>query len=449
MAAAGTGSILVLGPGGEVVGIVTDRDLRRRVLAAGRSSQDTVEAVMSSPVVSISPEAFALEALLEMTRRAIHHLAVVEGGRLVGVVSSHDLLGTHALAPLEVSRRIQAARTLEDVRATMPDQLGAIRALVAQDLSGYEIGRVAAELNDHVVRKVLELAQERLGAEGVGRAPVPFCWLALGSEGRREQTLRTDQDNGLLYADAPGLDPLAERYFARLAERTIGILVDLGYPRCPADAMASNPRWRRPLAAWCGYFAEWIRDPTPENLLHASVFLDFRAVEGETRLADGLRDEIRTQVTSWRSFPRHLAKVAVSQGSPLGLFGRFLLRRENGVRGLDVKLSGMLPLVNVLRAYAIELGLGETNTIERLEASARIGRCFTEGEVADVREAYETLFRLRLGHQLARLDAGGPPDNLIDPRALARSEQQRLREALRVVRRLQGKAEDRYFTEAL
>lgn len=449
MAAAGVGSVLVTGPDGGLVGIVTDRDLRQRVLAAGRSPEAAVETVMSGPVVTISPEAFALEALLEMTRRGIRHLAVVEAGRVLGVVSSQDLLAAQASAPLEVSRRIQAAATLEELQAAALEQVGAIRALAAQGLSGYEIGRVVSELNDHVVRRVLALAEAALHAEDAARPPVPFCWLALGSEGRREQTLRTDQDNALVYADAPGFEPLAERYFDRLAARAIGMLVDLGYPRCPADNMASNPRWRQPLAAWRGYFATWIQEPTPAHLLHACVFLDFRGIAGETALADRLRGAVLAEVDAWRAFPRHLAKAAVFHAPPLGLFGRFVLQRQDGMRGINVKLAGLMPLVNVLRAYAVDLGLHETNTIERLEAATRVGRCFTEEEAADARDAFETLFRLRLTHQLAQLDAGQAPSNFLDPRRLGRLEQRRLKAALRVVRRLQGKAEDRYFTEAL
>ncbi len=446
----GVGSIIVVAPGGESLGIVTDRDLRERVLGAERSTSDSITTVMSTPLAAISPEAFVFEALLQMTRANIHHLAVVEAGKLIGVVSSHDLLLLQAAAPLYLACLIQSRASLGELGAAVPDLTEAIRHLFGQGLSGYEIGRIVSELNDLVIVRVLDFVERELQEGGLGEPPLPFCWLVLGSEGRREQTLRTDQDNALVYQDPSlAVRQTAERYFRAFAERVIEHLVRLGYPRCPADSMASNPQWCQPLSVWRGYFAEWARDTTPQNLMHASIYLDFRSVGGTARLAEELRDEVRAQVNAWRSFPRYLGKIAVSHGPALGLFGRFKLQRENGRRGINLKLGGMLLLNNALRAYAVDLGLDETNTIERLEAAARMGGCFTPDEVEDIREAYETIFHLRLRHQLARLADGREADNLIDPFALTGGEQRRLRGAFRAIRRLQGKVEDRYLTQAI
>jgi CBS domain-containing protein len=450
MAEHGVGSIVVLGPSGHPDGIVTDRDVRERVLAAGRSPNEAVTAVMTAPVVTVSPEAFVIEALLEMTRRDIHHLVVMEGGRLIGVISSHDLLLLQAAAPLELGRLIQGRASIDELAGVVPELTRTTQSLFDQGHSGYEIGRIVAELNDLMIRRVLALVEQDLRAEQVGGPPVPFCWLVLGSEGRREQTIRTDQDNALVYADPPpGLAPWAERYFGLLAERVIAGLVRLGYPPCPANSMASNPQWRQPLATWRRHFADWVGNPAPQNLLYSSIYFDFRPLTGATELADALRDEIRAQVGAWRSFPRYLGRLAVSHSPPLGMFGRFVLERKNGVRGINVKLNAMLLLVNALRAYAIELGLEETNSVERLEAATRTEGCFTSDEAEDVRGAYETIFHLRLGHQLAQLGQGQRPDNFVDPRTLGRNDQRRLREAFRSIRRLQGKVELRYLTEAL
>jgi CBS domain-containing protein len=213
--------------------------------------------------------------------------------------------------------------------------------------------------------------------------------------------------------------------------------------------MASNPRWCQPLGVWRGYFQDWVRDPAPQHLLYSAIYFDLRPVAGEFRLAADLRQEIHAQVSAWRSFPRQLATLAVSHAPPLGLFGRFVLGRGEGRRGIDLKLGGVLLLVNALRAYAIDLGLDETNTIERLEAAVRAGGCFTEDEAEGVRLAYETIAHFRLRHQLARMAAGREPDNVIAPSTLGRADQRRLKDAFRDIRRLQGKIEDRYFTEAL
>ena len=450
MTAQGASSIVVLDADGRPEGIVTDQDLRARVIAAGRPPDDPVAAIMTAPLVTLSPEAFVYEALVEMTRHGIHHLLVVEAGRLLGVLSADDLLVLQATTPLEVARGIQSCASLGELAERVPELTRTTQRLFEEGLSGYALGRLVSEMNDLLIRRVLALVLHDLEAEGLGEPPLAFCWLVLGSEGRREQTLRTDQDNALVYDDPPtGFAKPAAQYFGLLAERVIDGLLRLGYPRCPGGSMASNPKWRQPLAVWRGYFAEWARDTTAQNLMYASIYLDFRPLAGATRLAEALRDEVRAQARAWRSFPRYLAKIAVSHRPPLGFFGRFALRREHGRRGVNVKLGGMLLLTNALRAYAVELGLDETNTIERLEAVTRAGDCFRPEERDDIREAYETIFHLRLRHQLARLSAGQPPDNLVDPRTLSVTDQRRLKDAFRAIRRLQGKLEDRYFTEAL
>jgi CBS domain-containing protein len=449
MTAQGATSIIAMGPEGRPEGIVTDRDLRERVLAAGRSPEEPVASIMTAPLVSVSPEAFVFEALLEMTRHRIHHLLVVEGGRPLGVLSGDDLLRVEAAQPLERARAIEACPTLEALAGLVPDLTATTRQLFDEGLSGYELGRIIAELNDLVIQRVLGFVARDLGEAGLTAPRLDFCWLALGSEGRREQTLTTDQDNALVYDDpGPVLRRPAAEYFAAFAGSAIEGLVRLGYPRCPAGAMASNPEWCQPLAVWRDYIGAWARDTTAQNLMRASIHLDFRPVAGAGRLAAALREELRGQVQAWRSFPRYLGKIAVSHRPPIGLLRRFRVARQNGRRGINLKLGGLLLLNNALRAYAIELGLDETNTIERLEGATQAG-CFTTDEAEDVRQAYETIFHCRLRHQLARLAAGAPPDNVLDPYALARGDQQRLLDAFRAIRRLQGKVAIRYFTEGL
>jgi CBS domain-containing protein len=446
----GADAVVVIGATGQPEGILTDRDLRERVVAAGRATAEPVASVMTTPVVTISAEASLLDAVLDMTRLGIHHLVVMEAQRLLGVVSGHDLLHLHAAAPVQLARMIQSARNLDELAPVLPALVETIRRLFEQGLPGSDIGRIVAEINDHLVRQVLGQAEEGLRQSGADAPPVAYCWLAFGSEGRREQTIRTDQDNALVYEDPPpALREPAQAHLRALAERVIAALGHLGHPPCPAGFMASNPRWCQPLAAWRGDIAAWIAEPLAENhLLYASTCFDFRPVAGAETLARALRDEVRSQTRAWRSYPRHLAKVAVSHGPPLGLFGRFVLETENGARGINIKLNGMLPLVNALRTYAIDLGVEETNSLDRLAAATAAG-CFTSAEAEETHRAYEILFRLRLGHQLDRIAAGRSADNFLDPRALDREDQRRLKEAFRTVRRVQGKVAMRYFTEPL
>ncbi|MEW6047854.1 MAG: DUF294 nucleotidyltransferase-like domain-containing protein, partial [Bacillota bacterium] len=323
--------------------------------------------------------------------------------------------------------------------------------LVDAGVSAIDLARIAAELNDALVRRVLALTEARLAEEGYGEPPVPYCWLALGSEGRREQTLRTDQDNALVYVTDSLVPPWgAEVYFKRLAERTVQGLVRCGVPPCPAGVMASNPKWCQPVDVWREYFSRWVRESSVQDLLLASIFFDFRPVWGESRLAHQLRRHLGEQIASWRAFLRLLAWSAVYWVPPLGVFGRIVTPRWGPARGMiDLKPQGMLPLVGSVRVHALDLGLPHTNTLDRIrEASAADGR-LAPGEVEELTAAYETITRLRLRSQLADLRAGRAPSGPMPLHALNRADRAALREAFAAIRRLQDDLRSRFMTDVL
>ncbi|HSE95282.1 MAG TPA: DUF294 nucleotidyltransferase-like domain-containing protein, partial [Methylomirabilota bacterium] len=264
----GIGSLIVVADSGAPIGIVTDRDLRSKVVARDRPTTDPVAAIMSAPLISIEADQMALDALLEMTRRSIHHLAVTESERLRGVVSSHDLTRLPGAHPVALAREIEDQVSIEGLAKLASRQPDVVRWLVKGGAAVFDIGRIVAELNDRLVRRTLDLTGAALEAEGLGRPPVAYTWLAAGSEGRREQTLKTDQDNGLVYDDPPEeLAAEAGAYFARLAGRIGEALVSLGFPACDGGFMASNPRWCRPWSTWRDYFAGWMGTPDPEDIL--------------------------------------------------------------------------------------------------------------------------------------------------------------------------------------
>ena len=237
-------AVVVVGPDGAPLGIVTDRDLRTKVVAARRDAGATRAGdVMSAPLRTIAPGAFAFEALLEMTRREIHHLVVVEAGRVAGLLASDDLLMAQAVHPVMLAREIAQAPSREALAGCAAGVTALVQRLVADGGRVGDIARIVAELNDRIATRILAQAEASLAERGDGAPPVAYCWLVFGSEARREQTLRTDQDNGLVYADPPPeLASKAAEYFARLADEAIAGLIAVGFPPCPGGAMATNPR---------------------------------------------------------------------------------------------------------------------------------------------------------------------------------------------------------------
>jgi CBS domain-containing protein len=440
----GVGSVVVVDDAGAPVGIVTDRDLRRTIVGEARDPATPAAAIMSAPLVITRPAAFAFEAMLEMTRRDIRHLVVVEEGRLAGVLSARDLLEEAMTHPVLLGRDIGRATSVE-VLAALAERVTALaRDLVDTGTSAYDLGQLVAELNDRLVVRVLALTAATLEEAGA-TSPVPFCWLTFGSEARREQTLRTDQDNGLVYADPPpDLAPAAAEYFARFAQATIAGLVAVGFPRCPGDIMASNPRWCQPLAAWTRYFRQCLDEPVPERVLGAAIHFDVRPLAGALELGAGLVELVRREAPTHRLFLALLARDVVERRLPLTLLGRLAVARRGPHAGtVDVKTGGTMQLVGAGRVLALELGLGAHNTLDRLRAAAAHG-LWSEAEAREIVDAGQVLLRLRLAHQLEQLAQGRPPDNRLVPARLARADALLFRDALRVVAAVQRTVRGRY-----
>ena len=443
------GSVVIV-EDGRPVGIVTDRDLRRKVLAEERDGATTAAAtIMSSPLVTLPPTAFAFDALLEMTRRHIHHIVIVEGDRAVGVVSGDDLLVLQTTHPVTLSREIVRAPSIGALALLGPRVTALVGELLASGGRVQDIAALVAELNDRIVIRVLDLVQAELAAAG-REPPVPFAWLAFGSEGRREQTLRTDQDNGLVYADPPAslADP-ARAYCMELGDKTVAGLVATGFPPCPGGAMASNPAWCQPLSVWDRYIRDWIEKPSPANILNASMYFDLRLVTGNASLAAHLGDRIRADAPAHPRFLALMARDVVDRPLPVGFLGGVSVHRSGPHRGaVDIKGAGGIHLVGAARVHALELGLAETATIARIAAAGERG-VYSKDEVVEIGDAYEHLLRLRLAHQLDRIAAGEAPDNYVDPERLSHRDGVLLKDALKTVGRVQGRLRERYATDFL
>lgn len=418
--------------GEEPAGILTDRDLRNRVLAEGRGPGTLVREVMSAPVRTLPASSTLLEALLFLLEHGIHHAPVTEEGRIVGLITDTDLLRLQAKSPLHLLSAVRRFAGERDLGGYARELAGMVEALFRAGIDPEAIGRMVARLNDALLGRLLELAEAALGPP-----PTPYAWIVHGSEGRMEQTLLSDQDNALVYRDdTPG----AAAWCEALAERVVGGLLAAGIPRCPGGYMATN--WRRPLAAWESLFRGWIETPEPQAMLDATNFFDFRWVHGELAL-DPLEELLR-RAGREKLFLAHLAKAAVGAAPPLGLLRH--IREEEG--GVDLKKGGLLPIVSLGRLFGLEAGSPARSTLDRLEAAARAGNLSRDG-ASTLSEAFRFLQRLRLRGQLQTLRAGGVPGNKVRLEDLSPLERVHLKEVFLALREMQEAVALRFSTDRL
>ncbi|MEW6220931.1 MAG: DUF294 nucleotidyltransferase-like domain-containing protein [Thermodesulfobacteriota bacterium] len=430
MSARHIGALVIVDDGERPVGMVTCSDLRDRVLACCKDLADPVGEIMSTPLITVAGTDFCFEAFLKMMSRGVHHLLVMEAGRLAGMVTSHDFLVLQGTAPLVVIREIEDQATVDGVA----DAAGKVRGLIAhlhdQGAGASSILRIITSVNDRIERKILAMAEATLGPP-----PVPFCWLVFGSAGRKEQTFRTDQDNAIVYQDPAGEKEglAAEEYCRRLAAFVVDAFRCCGFRLCAGDYMATNPQWRQPLAVWKRMFHSWITAPRERAVFHAVNLFDFRALYGEQRLAADLRRHLLATLPGRAVFFKALVDLAAEYRPPLGLFGSLVLEKDGEhAHHLDLKKKCLAPLNSVVRICSLEVPIPETSTLERLAVLKGRHPLVTRlGD--DLGHAFEFLALLRIRHQLAQTGQQIEPDNFIDPRSLSSLELGTVKEICRLV----------------
>jgi CBS domain-containing protein len=425
----------------KIVGIITDRDLRGKVVAAGLDFQQPVQTIMSTPVQTVLSQSLCFDVLLKMMDTGIHHLAVERAGKIIGVITSHDIMLLQGHSPYYLFKEIRGQQQISGLYPLANKIPDVIRGLIGEGAKAGNITQMIAILNDHILERMLTLLEQELGAP-----PVPYCWLLMGSEGRREQTFKTDQDNAIIYAD-PGDETQAQAaaaYFKAFAARAIDHLVNCGYPLCPGEVMAVNPLWCQPLSAWKRYFERWVSEPDPQELRYATIFFDFRAGFGEAALAESLRTHLNQQIKGRNLFLFHLARQSMETRAPLSFFKNFIVERDGEHKNrLDIKKQGLTPFVNFARVLALKFSVNETNTLARLKA-LRDGDWIQAELWSSASEAYELQMQQRLVHQLRQIEAGAIPDNYIDPADLSDLERRMLKDAFTVIERLYGVLDQMY-----
>lgn len=425
-------SCVLVTEGDRLAGLLTTGDLTQRVLAAGVDPAVPVSTVMTPDPNSIGPSALLHDAMVLMSERRFGHLPVTVSGRPVGIITRTDLVRRQAESPVHVIGDIARAPDPEALAGIVARTPNLLAQYVGAGVDAHHVAAVITSVTDALTRRLIALAEARLGP-----APVPWLWLACGSQGRREQTGASDQDNCLILDDS--YDPEAHGpWFEAFARQVSDGLNAAGFVYCPGDMMATNPMWRQPLSVWRGYFARWIARPDPLAQMLSSVMFDLRPIEGEVRLFDGLQRQTLDLARANSIFRAHMIANSLKHTPPLGLFRGFSLIRSGEHKDtVDLKHSGIVPIVDLARIYALDAGIEVVNTRERLMAAKKAGSLSTSG-ADDLLDAFDLISDLRLEHQAMLIRQGRKPDNFIAPAQLSALERSHLKDAFGVVKALQS-----------
>ncbi len=429
-------SIMIM-EGDKLVGLLTDSTLRKRCIVEGVPADAPVTSIVKPKVTTIDRHASLFEALMIMTQLQVYHLPVMDGDKLVGIVTSSDLARHQSINAAFLASDIRKAATLDDLVRTSRTLPELQLQLSNASASAFHVGDAVSSITDAITCKLLALAEVELGAP-----PVPYAWVAGGSQARHEQTSHSDQDNALILADS--VAPAHETYFSTLAKRVSDGLSACGYSYCPGNAMATNGQWRQPLRKWRQYFHAWIDQPEPKALMLACIFFDLRTIYGDASLLDGLKQEVLRKTRGNRIFIAYMAANALSRRPPLGFFRNFVLIHDGKHNDtFDIKHRGIIPITDLARVFALSDGLTAVGTVDRLRNAARSGAVSKEmGE--NLVDAFEYIATIRLQHQAQQIRQGRTIDNYVSPGELSELERTHLKDAFAVIKDMQEALDNRY-----
>ncbi len=410
----------------QLVGIVTDRDLRTRVLARGRDGRVAIHEIMSPNPITVEEKGTLFDATLLMTRNGLHHLPVQRGNQTVGILTTSDLITARQNDPVYLVQRLSRQECVDGIKQVLRDVPDFLVHWSDDGVPADQVSHILTAISDTVTRRLIELAMSELG-----EAPVPFCWLGFGSQARAEQLLNADQDNALIISDQVTEEQLD--YFSKLTEQVCTGLDSCGYVFCPGDVMAQNPYWRKTLRQWRDTVDRWITSPTPQSVMKISIAFDIRGIYGDMELASQLQSHMLHRVRESTIFQAALASNVLNESPPLGIFRRFVVERDGEHKdNLNLKKRGILPIVEIVRLRALSAGISEVNTLERLQLLVR-GRHMSRYDSRNLQDALRFLMQVRLQVQANQISEGEPLSNHCNPRKLPKLAREQLRDAFRIV----------------
>lgn len=423
-------SCLVVLDNKNYIGIVTDKDIRRRCVAQGLPISASICEIMTRDMSTIDIKSNAYDALMAMTAKHIHHLPVTKQGKVVGMVTVTDLMNNEGHNAVNFSSIIHKAKSLVELKE-ISELLPKLQIRLAKlGASADHVGKSISAITMAFTKRLIEMAEEQYG-----QAPVPYAWLAAGSQARQEQLAHSDQDNAIIICDS--MKPYDDAWFENLAHFVCDGLASCGFIYCPGDIMATNPKWRQPAKKWQKYFDDWVDTPSPKALLNSSVFFDLETICGDANLLSAVRENLLKKTKSNSLFIAHLSKNALGLRPPLGFFRDFVLKQNGKHKAtLDLKHNGIAPIVDLARIYALSQGISAVNTIERIQQAAG-SAAITKSSAENLVDAYEFLGILRVKHQAKKLAQGLDADNYLSPKALSKLEREHLKDAFKVIKTLQ------------
>ncbi|WP_457626224.1 putative nucleotidyltransferase substrate binding domain-containing protein [Persephonella sp.] len=418
-------SFCLLGNKENLEGIITDKDLKDKVLSKGIDpTKITADQIKTYPVECIESDRFLFEAVLKMIRKNIKRLPVVEEGRVLGVIEDRDIFIHQSKNILYLTKQIEVENSIENLRQLYISVEEAVEPLFKTGKDIEILQKYIAEINDRFVQKAIKLSLEEIEER------IDFSFIVMGSEGRKEQTINTDIDNGIIFTEE------ADREKAmKIGKLIIDKLLKIGFPECVGRVMASNPEWVKPVKEWEKTVENWIIRPDPVNIMYTSIFFDYRPVYGNLKITAELRERIFNLIEKNRNFLVVMTMKTLEFEPPIGFFRDFIVEKSREHKNeLDLKKGGIFPIVQGVRILALENKVSETNTIDRIrKLKGKIGEDLSD----ELIESFKFLQTLRLRTQLEKIKAGKKPDNYINPEKLTKFERDLLKDAFKVVKKFQ------------
>jgi len=421
----------------KLVGIITDRDFRTRVLSKALPVTEKISCVMTSNPMCIDENSRLHDAQLKMMSEGIHHLPVLQGDKPVGVISLSDILRANNIEPLSLARDINDAASVEALSIAASGVPDLVVKLIERDTRAVEVGEIITSFADAITRRLLVLAEEKFG-----KPPSEYAWLAFGSQARQELMLGSDQDNALILPD--GLRDNEINYFKAFCEFVNDGLDKCGMPYCPGDIMAKNAKWRLSISDWRARFSKWIEEPSPKALMFASIFFDMRHIAGDSQLTESLQKYVLSRAKDNTIFLAFMSENSLLHSPPLGFFKTFVLENDGDHNHtLDLKIRGTIPIVDAARNYALSSGVTELNTIARLKSIEKLGLMSNE-MASSLIDAHEFIAGIRLNAQAKQFKEQIKIDNHLDPIQLSPLVRHQLKAAFHQVRDAQAAMKVRF-----
>lgn len=427
--------VLVQSKEGFPLGIFSDSDLKDRVVAEKVSLSEKIHKVMVAPLTTISENQMLFEAILKMRAKQVKYICMInQSDEITGVLSLENLANAQHHSQTMLMHRIHAAKTKEELKVCYDQLSPLVKALMDSGMRVQKMTALMSNISDGITKKVIELCSDNMGT-----APVKYAFITLGSVGRKEQTLATDQDNAIIFEDVEKEQlEVVQKYFIKLGKHVNEWLDYIGYNFCIGEVMARNPKWCQPLTVWKKYFDHWIGSSTPQSLIDTSIFYDLRYLEGDSELVESLMNHV-TNIKHNRSlFLYHLAQTILALKPPISFFGNFIVESgEEHKSSLDIK-QVITIITGFLRVYALKNQLQTVNSMERLSGLVEIGK-FSEEDQKGISDAYNYLMNLRIKHQLELIHMGKEPDNYINPKKVSEIERSILKKIFSKLTDLQSK----------